>query len=243
MSGPDGPGTSGVSDATPGGGPRLGILLAIFDFPALVAGYRAVIEAQPDMRVVGVVDDRASLREQAARTPADIVISECVPGSGSGCASFEAIEAIRAAAPGTRILAVECRCASEQFSRALRAGADGYLTREAAVGDVVEAIHRLARGETYVSPAIVTRMVDTYVRRTPEATADDVYDALSERSREVLRLAAYGHTNREIALALNLSEQTVHSHRAAIMAKLGFRDRVELLRYALRRGVIQAAEL
>jgi DNA-binding NarL/FixJ family response regulator len=232
-----------MAGAAPDSPAAVGVLLAIFDFPTLVRGYRAVIDAQPDMRVVGALDSREDLRDEVQRTTADVVVTECLPYSASRCASFQAIEAIRAARPTARILATECRCASEQFSRAIRAGADGFLGREAEARDVVHAIRCLARGETYVSPAIITRMVDTYVRRTPGTTDDDVYERLSERSREVLRLAAYGHTNREIARALHLSEQTVHSHRAAIMEKLGFHDRVELLRYALRRGVIQVAEL
>jgi DNA-binding NarL/FixJ family response regulator len=177
------------------------------------------------------------------RTPADVVITECLPYATTGCTSFRAIEEIRATKPATKILAIGCRCGSNEFSLAIKAGADGFLTREAQPVDVVEAVHRIARGETYVSPAIVTRMVNAYVLRDPAAERADPYETLSERSREVLRLAAYGHTNREIARTLHLSEQTVHSHRATIMEKLGFHDRVELLRYALRRGVIQATEL
>ena len=227
----------------PADGRTLGVILAIFDFPMLVAGYRAVIDAQPDMTLVGALDDRTSLRDQVARTPADVVITECMPYATAGCTSFQAVEELRAAKPGVKILAIECRCGSEQFSLALKAGADGFLTREAHAVDVVDAVHRIARGETYVSPAIVTRMVNTYVLRGPGPSNEDPYETLNERSREVLRLAAYGHTNREIARTLHLSEQTVHSHRATIMEKLGFHDRVELLRYALRRGVIGAAEL
>ncbi len=233
----------GVTGQGPADGRLLNVLLAIFDFPMLVAGYRAVIAAQPDMVIVGALDDSTSLREQVGRTPADVVITECLPNGTTGCTSFQAIEALRAAKPGLKILAIECRCGTEQFSLALKAGADGFLTREAEAVDVVDAVHRIARGETYVSPAIVTRMVNTYVLRGPDPSTEDPYETLSERSREVLRLAAYGHTNREIARTLHLSEQTVHSHRASIMEKLGFHDRVELLRYALRRGVIQAAEL
>lgn len=227
----------------PATGGTLGVLLAIFDFPMLVAGYRAVIGAQPDMALVGVVDDRSTLRDQVARTPVDVVIAECMPYETAGCASFQAIEELRDRKAGMKILAIECRCGSEQFSHAIKAGADGFLTREAQAADVVEAVHRIARGETYVSPAIVTRMVNTYVLRGPDPSTEDPYETLNERSREVLRLAAYGHTNREIARTLHLSEQTVHSHRATIMEKLGCHDRVELLRYALRRGVIRAAEL
>jgi DNA-binding NarL/FixJ family response regulator len=231
------------SGPVPADGRTLGVLLAIFDFPMVVAGYRAVIEAQPDMTVVGTLTDRTSVRDQVARTPADVVITECLPYGTAGCTSFQAVEELRAAKPGMKILAIECRCGSEQFSHAIKAGADGFLTREAQAADVVEAVHRIARGETYVSPAIVTRMVNTYVLRGADPSTADPYETLNERSREVLRLAAYGHTNREIARTLHLSEQTVHSHRATIMEKLGFHDRVELLRYALRRGVIQTAEL
>ncbi|MFI5255367.1 MAG: response regulator transcription factor, partial [Candidatus Limnocylindrales bacterium] len=88
-----------------------------------------------------------------------------------------------------------------------------------------------------------TRMVNTYVLHTPSETPEDAYDSLSEREREILLLAATGHTNREIARDLHLSEQTVHNYRAAVMEKLGFHDRVELLKYAIRRGVIEVADL
>ncbi len=226
-----------------GNGRKLGVFLGITAFPALVTGYRAVIDAQPDLQVVGAVDDPAALCDAIARSTADVVITECLPYARNGCVSFQAIETIRAAKPAVKILAVECRCGSEQFSLAIKAGADGFLTREAQPSDVLDAVHRVARGETYVSPAIVTRMVNTYVLRAPDTAAEDAFEALSERSREIFRLAAFGHTNREIARTLHLSEQTVHNHRAAIMEKLGFHDRVDLLKYALRTGVIQAADL
>jgi DNA-binding NarL/FixJ family response regulator len=223
-------------------GERPGVFLAIAGFPTLVAGYRALLDAQPDLCVVGVLEDGEPLRDQVARSTADVVITECLPYGSAGCVSFQAIETIRAAKPGVKILAIECRCGSDQFSLAIRAGADGFLTREAQPVDVLDAVHRILRGETYVSPAVVTRMVNTYVLGSPGA-ADDAYESLSERSREIFRLAAMGHTNREIARVLHLSEQTVHSHRASIMEKLGFHDRVDLLKYALRHGVIQTAEL
>ena len=210
---------------------------------ALAASVPYGLLGTPDMQVVGEVPNHDAMREFVLSSPADAIITECLPYDRSGCTSFQAIEAIRAMKPAIKILALECRCSSEQFSLAIKAGADGFLTREAQPADVVDALHRIARGETYVSPAIVTRMVNAYVLRDPESEPADPYETLSERSREVLRLAAYGHTNREIARTLHLSEQTVHSHRATIMEKLGFHDRVELLRYALRRGVIQATEL
>jgi DNA-binding NarL/FixJ family response regulator len=94
-----------------------------------------------------------------------------------------------------------------------------------------------------VSPAIVTRMVDTYVRKSPDAALDDPYENLSERERQILLLAAMGHTNKDIARSLHLSEQTVHNNRASVMEKLGLHDRVELLRYTVRRGLLSPSTL
>jgi DNA-binding NarL/FixJ family response regulator len=225
-----------------GDGRRIGVLLAISDFPALGAGYRVVLGAEPDLEIAGEATERATMADAVAASTADVVVAECQPEAGGGCTTFRGLEAIRAARPEARILVIECRCGAEQFGLAIRAGADGFLTREAEPTDVVDAVRCVARGERYVSPTIVTRMVNTYVRRSGDGT-DDAYESLSERSREVLRLAAFGHTNREIARALNLSEQTVHNQRATIMERLGLHDRVDLLKFALRRGVIQVAEL
>jgi two-component system response regulator NreC len=223
-------------------GERLGVLLAVFDFPVLNDGFRAVIDAQLDMRVVGQVDDRDGLKGALETTQADVVIAECLPG-GLGCATFQTIESIRQLNPRLRILALECRCSSEQFSLALKAGADGFLTREAGASDVVNAVRCVAAGQTYVSPALVTKMVNTYVLRTPDGSLEDPYLSLSEREREILLLVAQGHTNREIARIFHLSEQTVHNYRASLMEKLGFHDRVDLLKFAIRRGVIDVADL
>jgi DNA-binding NarL/FixJ family response regulator len=227
----------------PGAGLKLGVMLAISDFPMLTAGFRAVIDAELDMHVVDEVTDRETIRERAEKTTADVVIAECLPFTGDGCSSFHLIETVREVKPQARVLALECRCGSEQFSLALKAGADGFLSREAQGGDVVAAIRCVSRGQTYVCPSIVTRMVNTYVLKSSNGALQDPYDALSDRDKEVLLLAAVGHTNREIAKTLHLSEQTVHNYRANIMEKLGFHDRVELLKFAIRRGVISTADL
>lgn len=230
-------------DAVADGGPKTGVFLSIADFPLLVAGYRAVIDATRDLRVVGAIDSRETVQEQVAGSAADIVVTEWLPSTSAGRSSFPTIEEVRAARPTARILAIECRCGSEQFSLAIRAGAHGFLARRAAAGEVVSALRCIGRGEIYVSPSMVTQIVNTHVRRSMPGAPDDAFDALSEPAREVFRLAAVGHTTREIALTLRLSEQAVHNHRANVMAKLGVHDRVELLRYALRRGLVQGTEL
>jgi DNA-binding NarL/FixJ family response regulator len=227
------------------GSAKIAVHLAIFEFPMLVAGFRSIIDAEPDMEVTATPGSPDAIVEALGRCPADVVIAECQPLSAPGSITFEAIEKVRGAAPGVRIIALECRSGSgsEQFSMALKAGADGFLTREAEPSDLVAALRSVSRGQTYVSPSIVTRMVNTYVLRSPDAPAEDVYAGLSEREKEVLLLAAVGHTNREIAKVFHLSEQTVHNYRANIMEKLGFHDRTELLKFAIRRGIISVADL
>ncbi len=223
-------------------GQTLRVVLAICDFPVLNMGLRIVIDREPDMESVGEIEDHASMAERLGGIDADVVVTEYLPLNSCGRATAETIEAIRSAKPEMKILAWACRSSSEQFSLALKAGVDGFLTREAQAADVVNALRCVGRGETYVSPAIVTRMVNTYLLKRPESSHDP-YDSLSDREQEVLLLAAVGHTNREIARTLHLSEQTVHSHRAGLMEKLGLHDRVELLKYAIRRGVINVADL
>lgn len=222
---------------------RLGVMLAIVDFPMLNSSFRTVIDQERDMRVVGEVTGRDTVVEQARALNPDVIVLECESVGGLGCGMYDSIEAIRSACPETKIIALDCRCTSEQFSVALQAGASGFLTREAQDNDVVGALRSVAAGHTYVSPAIVTRMVDTYVRRSPDASLDDPYAKLTERERRVLLLAALGHTNREIARSLQLSEQTVHYNRANVMEKLGLHDRVELLRYTIRRGLLDPSSL
>lgn len=228
--------------SAPAGG-KIEVLLAIFEFPMLVEGYKTVIEGELDMQVEAVAHSQEELLAGLARSKADVIVAECLPFGAPGAGAFETIEKIRSAAPGKRILALECRGGSEQFTMALKAGADGFLTREAEPNDLVAAVRSVSRGQTYVSPAIVTKMVNTYVLRSPDAPLEDAYATLTEREKEVLLLAAVGHTNREIAKVFHLSEQTVHNYRANIMEKLGFHDRVELLKFAIRRGIISVADL
>jgi len=225
-----------------GNAARVDVMLAIVGFPMLSAAFRTVIDQERDMGVVAEATSRESILPQARTANPDVIILEYEAFASAGVATPEAIDQVRTAAPGAKIIALDCRCATEQFAIALKAGANGFLTREALADDVVSAVRAVAAGHTYVSPAIVTQMVDTYVRRTPE-TADDPYEQLTDRERQILLLAAMGHTNRDIARSLGLSDQTVHSNRANLMEKLGLHDRVELLRYTVRRGILNPSVL
>ena len=221
---------------------RVNVMLAIVDFPMLSTAFRDVIDQERDMGVVVEATNRESILAQARSASPAVIILEYEAFAAAGVATPEAIEQVRTVAPDAKIIALDCRCATDQFAIVLKAGANGFLTREALADDVVSAVRAVAAGHAYVSPAIVTRMVDTYVRGNPDA-ADDPYDQLSDRERQILLLAAMGHTNRDIARSLHLSEQTVHYNRANLMEKLGLHDRVELLRYTVRRGLLTPSVL
>ncbi len=231
-----------IDNGHSGGPGKLGVLLAIYDFPMVNIGLRAVIDAESDMHVVGEADSREAMLRYLEHGKVDLVITESLLQREGGKTSIEAVEAIRATGCPVKVLVMACQTSSEHFSLALKAGADGFLTREAQAIDVASAIRCLGRGQTYVSPAIVTRMVNTYLLKVPSGM-DDPYDLLSDREKEVLLLVAVGHTNREIANIFHLSEQTVHNYRARLMEKLGFHDRVELLKYAIRRRIVNVDEL
>ncbi len=230
------------SSGVPRDGAMVGVMLAIGDFPMLSAAFRSVVDRERDMSVVVEARSRQAILAQAREVAPDVIILGYEAFAADGIGVPEAIEEVRAAAPGARVIALDCRCATDQFATVLKAGATGLLTREALADDVVAAIRAVSAGHTYVSPAILTRMVDTYVRRTP-AAADDPYEHLTDRERQILLLAALGHTNRDIARSLDLSEQAVHSSRASLMEKLDLHDRVELLRYTVRRGLLNPSVL
>ena len=196
---------------------QVDVMLAIVDFPMLSAAFRAVIDQERDMGVVVEATNRESILLQARAISPAVIILEYEAFAGEGVATPEAIEQVRAAAPDAKIIALDCRCATEQFAIVLKAGANGFLTREALADDVVSAVRAVAAGHTY--------------------------DQLSDRERQILLLAAMGHTNRDIARSLHLSEQTVHYNRANLMEKLGLHDRVELLRFTVRRGLLTPSVL
>ncbi len=222
---------------------KVGVLLAVYEFPMVAAGLRAVLQQEGDIEIVGEADDGESALDLLRRREVDVAITECMLLNSCVREAVATIETMKLANRQARILVLASQNSTEHFSLALKAGADGFLTREAQPADVLAAIRYIARGQTYVSPEIVTRMMSTYVGRAKASSVEDPYDSLTEREREVLLLVAAGLTNREIAQIVHLSEQTVHNNRARLMEKLGFHDRVELLKYAIRRRLIEVEDL
>jgi two-component system, NarL family, response regulator NreC len=214
------------------GGASITVVLAD-DHAVVRAGLRLLLERTGDLEVVS----EAGTAEDAVRTvlghkPSVLVLDLNMPGDLS---SLDAIPRVADASPATRVVVLTMQEDPEFARRALRAGAAGYVLKEAADSELVEAIRRAAAGETYLTPSLGAALA-----AAPPA-ASGPPDDLSEREVEVLRLIALGHTNAEIAGQLYLSVRTVESHRAHIQQKLRLSTRAELVRYALDRGLLESS--
>jgi DNA-binding NarL/FixJ family response regulator len=210
------------------------ILLAD-DHAMLRDGVRMVLEAHPGFEVVGAADNGQDAVRLAEELQPDIAVLDVAMPEING---LEATRAIREACPNTAIVILSMHEGEEYLREALRAGASGYVLKRAAAKELVGAIQAVRRGESYLDPALTRTLISDYVRQVERS--DETPDSLTDRELEVLTLVAEGMTNRQIALKLNISIKTVQTHRANLMDKLNLHDRTELVRYAIRRGLIQA---
>lgn len=233
---PPGEGASAPSEA-------IRVLLAD-DHDILRDGLRALLEMAGDIAVVGEARTGREAVDEAERLRPHVVLMDITMPELDG---VEACRRIRQQTPEVRVLFLTMHEAEEYFFRALRAGAAGYVIKRTAAADLLAAVRAVARGESFLSPSVAHALVTDYTGRlragAPEpldeaASPSDSYHTLTSREREVLPLVAEGHTNQEIANLLQLSVKTVQSHRAAVMEKLGLRDVTHLVRYAVRRGLI-----
>jgi DNA-binding NarL/FixJ family response regulator len=195
-------------------------------------GLRALLEAGNDLQVVGVAGNGREAVAEALRLRPDIVIMDIAMPELDG---VEATRRIIERSPETRVLILSMYLSAEHIYRALQAGAQGYVLKESAGEEVVEAIRALRAGKRYLSHRITETVIDDYLR---EGTNVSPLDSLSLRERDVLQLVVEGRTNAAIAQALSLSPKTVETYRARIMKKLKVRDTVELVKFSMRHGLI-----
>jgi len=160
-----------------------------------------------------------------------------------GVSGLEATREIKRRWPQVQVLVLTMHRSDDYFFRMLEAGASGYVLKGADPGDLITAVRVAARGDVFLYPSMAKQLVADYLGRVQAGEERASYDGLTDREREVLRLVAEGLTTPEIAEALNLSVNTVQTHRRHIMEKLNLHSRVELIKYAIRRGLIQAATL
>jgi two-component system, NarL family, response regulator NreC len=207
-------------------------VLVVDDHAVVRAGLRRVLDAEPDIETVGEAPNAERAVFEAMAHKPDVVLLDVVMPGKSG---IEIIPTLQQNAPRASVLVLSMQDDPRYLREAFEAGASGYVLKEAADTDVVDAVRAVAAGERYVHPVLGARLVEAEAaerRRLEE-------DPLSEREREVLRLLALGHTNQEIAKLLYISVRTAETHRAHVMQKLRLSSRAELVRYALSEGLLE----
>ena len=204
------------------------------DHPVVRHGLRELLSGEPDFRVVAEVDDGAEAVKRALADDVDLAILDVTMPRMTG---LQAARELAARKPGLRILMLSMHENEQFLFEALRAGASGYVLKTAADRDLVNACRATMRGETFLYAGAVAALVREHLDRAREGDAASL-DPLTPRELEVVKLVAEGHTSDEIAGMLFISRKTVDRHRANILEKLGMRDRVDLTRYAIRRGLI-----
>ncbi|MFQ5872947.1 MAG: response regulator [Dehalococcoidia bacterium] len=209
------------------------------DHPVVRRGIARIIEGEPDMEVVGEAGDGAEAVDVAKALQADVVLMDI---GMPGISGIDATKQLSRAAPDVRVLILTVYDQDDFLFRALQAGASGYVLKGAEVDDLLQAIRIVHKGEMFVYARMTTKLVRDYMKRLQGGEGQDEYERLSAREREVLPLLADDRTNQDIAELLHISPYTVQTHRQHIMQKLNLHSRGELLKYALRRGLISLEE-
>lgn len=205
------------------------------DHAVVRRGLRLVLDAEPDLEVVAEAGDGAEAVARALEGDIDLVIVDVSMPRMTG---LQAVRELHARSPGLRSLILSMHQNEQYLYEALRAGASGYVVKTVADRDLVEACRAAMRGEPFLYPGAMTPLIRDYLdrARTDQPLREEL---LTDREQQVVKLIAEGHSNKQIAGALVISEKTVERHRANILEKLGMHDRVELTRYAVRRGLIE----
>lgn len=206
------------------------------DHTVIRSGLRALLERQPDFTVVAEAEDgRQAIQLAAAHAPDVIVMDVAMPNLNG----IEATRQIATAQPKVAIVVLSMHSDESYVMRALKAGARGYLLKDSAEADLIQAIRTVVLGKSFFSPAISKMLLEDYGRNLQQRGMEDSYDLLTPREREVLQLAAEGKSNKEVAALLNLSLYTVETHRTNLMQKLNLHSVPEMILYAVRKGIIR----
>jgi len=214
--------------------PRLRILIAD-DHTIVRQGIRKILEDHPDWEVVAEAGDGRDAVRQALELKPDIALLDIGMPLLNG---IEAASQITRRAPQVKVVILSMHPNEAYITRALQAGAKGYLLKDSAGDDLIRAMTLVSQGKSFFSPAVAKVMLDDYVRNLAERGIVDRYDSLSEREREIFQLVAEGRSNKEIADLLFVSPNTIETHRAHIMEKLDVHSAVELVLYAVKKGLI-----
>jgi two-component system response regulator NreC len=207
-------------------------VLVVDDHAVVRSGLRLLLEAQDDIEVVGEAENARRAVFETIQGKPDVVLMDVVMPDQSG---IEAIKPVLEAAPKAKVLVLSMQDDPSYVREAFAAGASGYVLKEAADTELVDAVRHVADGGNYVHPTLGARLIAAEAEERRRAQEDP----LSDREREILRLLALGHTNQEIAKMLYISVRTAETHRAHIMQKLRLSTRAELVRYAIDQGLLE----
>jgi two-component system response regulator NreC len=213
---------------------KIRVLLAE-DHTIVRKGLRSLLDGETGIEVIGEAGDGREAVEKVQQLLPDVVVMDITMPALSG---LEATRQIKKRFPEVKVLILTMHATEEYVFQILRAGASGYVVKQAAPAELISAIRAVCRGESFLSPAISRKVVEEYIRQAEAIEGKDSYDRLTDREREVLQLVAEGHSNQEIAGLLHISVKTVETHRTNLMAKLDIHSTAELTRYAIRKGVI-----
>jgi two-component system response regulator NreC len=202
-------------------------------------GLRALLEAEPDIQIVGEAANGLEAAQLAeSRQPDVMIVDLMMPGLNG----LEVTRQVAQRSPHTQVIILSAFENEAYVTEALGSGAAGYVLKRSSAADLVRAVREVVAGRRYLSPSLSERAIEAYVRYIQQVRDSDLdpYETLTPREREVLHLAAEGHTNAEIAERLSISPRTVETHRANMMHKLGLRTSTDLIRYSMQRGILPA---
>ncbi len=210
-------------------------VLVVDDHTVVRDGICALLALSGDMEVVGEATNGNEALEMVKKLKPDVVLMDVAMPLMGG---LEATRRIRKEFPGSKVLVLTQYDDKEYFFPIIESGASGFISKAAASSELVSGIRSVYRGDSFLSPSVTKLLVENYQQTAGEKSKQDPYNDLTDREREIFKLVVEGHTTQEIADILVISPKTVEGHKTNLMAKLGVRNRFELVKYALRKGII-----
>jgi DNA-binding NarL/FixJ family response regulator len=205
------------------------------DHQVVRQGLRAVLEAEPHFRVIGEASNGLEVAQLVERLRPNVMVLDLIMPGMNG---LEVTLQVKKRSPKTHVIVLSMHKDESYVIAALKNGAAGYVLKDSSVEELLKAIREAVAGRRYLSPPLSNSAIDAYVQRVGATTIDD-YHFLTDREREVLQLVAEGHTNADTGRLLFISPRTVEIHRANMMQKLGLHNQTDLIRYALKRGILE----
>lgn len=211
-------------------------IVLVDDHSVVRKGVRALLEQEADLDVIGEAGNGLDAIEMVNKLKPDLVVLDLMM---PGIHGLEVARRIIQEHAGIHVIVLSMHNDEGYVLAALRHGVSGYVLKETTEEQIVEAIRKVSQGERYLSPPISERAIEAYIQRAREGQVSDPYETLTNREREVMQLSAQGLSNPEIATQLFISPRTVETHRANLMHKLGLASQTDLIRFALKRGLIE----